>query len=158
MKTTFFKFIITSAVFLAPLASVQAQVTVSEPWVRATVPQQKATGAFMNLSATTSSRLVSAKSPVAGVVEIHEMAMDNGIMKMRAIPGIEIPAGQTLSLKPGGYHVMLIDLKQQIKDGETVPLTLVFEGLDRKQQTLEIKAPARPLNTSGAAPTGAHKH
>jgi copper(I)-binding protein len=158
MKTTLFKFVITSAVFLAPLALVRAQVTASEPWVRATVPQQKATGAFMNLNATASARLVSARSPVAGVVEIHEMAMDNGIMRMRAIPGIEIPAGQTLSLKPGGYHVMLIDLKQQIKDGETVPLTLVFEGLDRKQQTLEIKATARPLNASVSGPASAHKH
>jgi len=157
MKTTLFKFIITSAVFLAPSVHAQvASVTVSDPWVRATVAQQKATGAFMNLSANASARLISAKSPVASVVEIHEMVMDNGIMRMRAIPGIEIPAGQTLNLKPGGYHVMLIDLKQQIKDGDTVPITLVFEGLDRKQQTLEIKAPARPLNSVPA--NAEHKH
>lgn len=157
MTTSFFKFIVTSAAFLAP--SVHAQVTpvtVSEPWVRATVAQQRATGAFMTLSASASARLISAKSPVASVVEIHEMAMDNGVMKMRAIPGIEIPAGQTLNLKPGGYHVMLIDLKQQIKDGDTVPITLVFEGLDKKQQTLEIKATARPLNSMPA--NAEHKH
>lgn len=156
MNTTFFKFIITSAAFLAPLAATQAQVTVNEPWVRATVPQQKATGAFMNLSATSSARLVSAKSPAANIVEIHEMVMEGNLMKMRAIPGIEIPAGQTLSLKPGSYHVMLIDLKQQIKDGDTVPITLVFEGLDKKQQTLEIKATARPLNSAPSATE--HKH
>jgi len=156
MNTTFFKFIITSAAFLAPLAATQAQVTVNEPWVRATVPQQKATGAFMNLSATSSARLVSAKSPAANIVEIHEMVMEGNLMKMRAIPGIEIPAGQTLSLKPGSYHVMLIDLKQQIKDGDTVPITLVFEGLDKKQQMLEIKATARPLNSAPSATE--HKH
>ena len=134
-----------------------AQVTVTEPWVRATVPQQKATGAFMQLKADQSMRLVAGKSPVAGVVEIHEMAIDNGVMKMRQIPGIEIPAGQTLALKPGSYHVMLMDLKQQVKDGDTVPITLEFVGLDNKKHTMEIKAPARPLNAS-VAPPDAHKH
>lgn len=155
MNTTFFKFLITSAAFLAPLAT-QAQVTVNEPWVRATIASQKATGAFMNLSAASSARLVSAKSPAANIVEIHEMVMEGNLMKMRAIPGIEIPAGQTLNLKPGSYHVMLIDLKQQIKAGDTVPITLVFEGLDKKQQTLEVKAAARPLNSMPA--TNEHKH
>lgn len=157
MNTTFFKFIITSAAFLAPLAATQAQVTVNEPWVRATVASQKATGAFMNLSAASSARLVSAKSPAANIVEIHEMVMEGNLMKMRAIPGIEIPAGQTLNLKPGSYHVMLIDLKQQIKDGDTVPITLIFEGLDKTRQTLEVKATARPLNASGGG-HNMHKH
>ena len=86
----------------------------------------------MQLKADQSMRLVAGKSPVAGVVEIHEMAMDNGVMKMRQIPGI-IPAGQTLALKPGSYHVMLLDLKQQVKDGDTVPITLEFVGLDNKE-------------------------
>lgn len=133
-----------------------AQVTVTEPWVRATVAMQRAAGAFMQIKADASARLVSAKSPVANIVEIHEMAMDNGVMKMRAIPGIEIPAGQKLDLKPGGYHVMLIDLKQQIKAGDMVPITLVFEGLDKKQQTVEVKASARAID--GAAKHDAHKH
>ena len=157
MKTTLFKFIITSAVFLAPSVHAQvSSVTVSDPWVRATVAQQKATGAFMRLNATSNARLVSAKSPVANVVEIHEMAMEGTTMKMRAIPGIDVPAGKAVELKPGGYHVMLIDLKDQIKAGDTVPITLVFEGPDKKQQTVEIKAPARPLNTPAAG--GDHKH
>lgn len=138
------------------LSAAHAQVTVSEPWVRATVPTQRAAGAFMQIKADASARLVSAKSPVANVVEIHEMAMDNGVMKMRAIPGIEIPAGQKLDLKPGGYHVMLIDLKQQIKAGDTVPITLVFEGLDKKQQSVEVKASARGLD--GVAKHNEHKH
>ena len=155
MNTTFFKFLITSAAFLAPLAT-QAQVTVNEPWVRATVASQKATGAFMQLSSPANTRLVAAKSSVANVVEIHEMAMVGDMMKMRAIPGIDVPAGKAVELKPGGYHVMLIDLKGQIKAGDTVPITLVFEGADKKQQTVEIKAPARPLNT--AKSEGMHKH
>ncbi len=157
MKTTFFKFIITSAAFLAPLAITHAQVTVNETWVRATVPQQKATGAFMQLKADASMRLISAQSPVAAIVEIHEMVMEGNLMKIRAIPGIEIPAGQTLSLKPGGYHVMLIDLKDTVKAGDTVPITLNFEGLDGKKQALEIKAPVRALN-AGAPRADEHKH
>jgi hypothetical protein len=156
MNTTLAKFIITAAMLFTPFAATHAQVTVDEPWVRATVASQKATGAFMNLSASSSARLISAKSPAAAIVEIHEMVMEGNVMKMRAIPGIEIPAGQTLSLKPGSYHVMLIDLKQQIKAGDTVPITLVFEGLDKKQQSLEIKATARPLNSTHSA--AEHKH
>ena len=83
------------------------------------------------------------RSSVAGVVEIHEMAMEGNVMKMRAVPGIELPAGKTVDLKPGGYHVMLMDLKQQLKDGETVPITLVIEGKDKKRETVEVKAPVR---------------
>ena len=131
----------------ASVGSALAQVTVSEPWVRATVPQQKATGAFMSLTAAQGARLVEAKSPVAGVVEIHEMVMENQVMKMRAIPGLDLPAGKAVELKPGGYHVMLMDLRQQVKDGDTVPITLVVEGKDRKRETVEVKAAVRPLTT-----------
>jgi copper(I)-binding protein len=137
-----------------------AQVAVKDPWVRATVPAQSATGAFMQLNATKGSRLVEARSPVAGVVEIHEMAMVDNVMKMRAVPGIDLPAGKAVDLKPGGYHVMLMDLKQQIKEGDAVPITLVVEGSDKKRSTIEIKAPARPLaSASGGAPGPMqHKH
>lgn len=134
---------------LAIAAAAQAQVTVKEPWVRATVPQQKATGVFMQLTAAQDAKLVAGSSPVAGVVEIHEMAMDNNVMKMRQVAGgLALPAGKAVDLKPGGYHVMLMDLKGQIKDGDTVPVSLVFEGKDGKKQTVEIKAPARPLNAA----------
>ena len=125
-----------------------AEVTVAEPWVRATVPAQKATGAFMHLKSGADARLVSAASPVAGVVEIHEMLMDKDVMKMNRIDGLDLPAGQSVELKPGGYHVMLMDLKGQVKDGDVVPVSLVFEGKDGKKQTVEIKATARPLNTA----------
>ena len=137
-------------------ATAYAQVTVKDPWVRATVPQQKSTGAFMQLTSAQPARLVSAQSPVAGVVEIHEMAMADNVMKMRAIPGLDLPAGKAVELKPGSYHVMLMDLKAPVKEGEIVPLTLVVEGKDGKKETLEIKAMARPLNS--AAPAAAMKH
>ncbi|MDP2824066.1 MAG: copper chaperone PCu(A)C [Sulfuritalea sp.] len=135
-----------SAAFILPA---HAQVTVKDPWVRATVSQQKATGAFMQITSTQDARLVEARSPVAGVVEIHEMAMDKDIMRMRALPnGLALPAGKTVELKSGGYHVMLMDLKQQMKDGDTVPMTLVIEGKDKKRSMIDVKAPVRPLATA----------
>ena len=143
---------------LALAASAHAQVTVKDPWVRATVPQQKATGAFMQLTAAKEARLVSASSPVAGVVEIHEMAMTDNVMKMRALPaGLELPAGKAVDLKPGGYHVMLMDLKGEVKEGSVVPVTLVVQGKDGKKETLEVKATARVANAVAPA-ASAHDH
>jgi copper(I)-binding protein len=155
MKRFTFAALLCSTLFSLP---VLAQVAVSEPWIRGTVAQQKATGAFMLLKAERDSRLVAAKSPVAGVVEIHEMAMEKDVMKMRALPnGLELPAGKTVELKPGGYHVMLMDLKQQMKEGETIPMTLVIEGKDKKQTLVDVKAPVRPLAAANKM-DGMHKH
>lgn len=122
-----------------------AQTTVKDVWVRGTVPQQKATGAFMQLNSAQGGRLVAVSSPLAGVAEVHEMAMDGNTMKMRAVPALELPAGQAVELKPGGFHVMLMDLKQPLKAGETVPLTLVIEGRDGKRERIELSAPVRSL-------------
>jgi copper(I)-binding protein len=133
---------------LVVAAAAQAQVSVKDAWVRATVPHQKATGAFMQLTAASDAKLVEVRSPVAGIVEIHEMAMVGDVMKMRAVDLLALPAGKTVELKPGGYHVMLMDLKGQVKEGDMVPLTLVVEGRDGKRQNLELKAPARPLAAS----------
>lgn len=125
-----------------------ADLTVADAWVRATVPQQKATGAFMRLTSNRDARLVSAASPLAGVAEVHEMVMDGNVMKMNAIPGLDLPAGKTVELKPGGYHVMLLDLKQQVKEGDEVPVTIVVETADGARETIELKAPVRPLNAA----------
>ncbi|MET3497818.1 copper chaperone PCu(A)C [Variovorax boronicumulans] len=149
---------LSAASFLVSTA--YAQVTVKDAWVRATVPKQQATGAFMQISAPQDSKLVSASSPVTPVVEVHEMAVQDGVMRMRQVPSVALPAGKTVELKPGGYHVMLLDLKQQVKEGDTVPLTLVFEGKDGKRESLEVKAPVRALNASAKPATahGDHKH
>ncbi len=149
-----------SALFLAMTVSLaaQAQVTVKDAWVRATVPQQKATGAFMQLQSAQDAKLLSAQSPVAGVVEVHEMAMDGGVMKMRAVPSLALPAGKAVELKPGGYHVMLMDLKGQVKDGDTVPVTLVVEGKDGKRQSDELKVPARTAAAPAMNHGDGHKH
>jgi hypothetical protein len=119
-----------------------AQVTVTDPWVRGTVAGQMATGAFMKLQSAKDARLIEASSPVAGVVEIHEMAMENNVMRMRAVNALALPAGRAVELKPGGYHVMLMDLKQQMKEGEVVPVTLVVESAG-KRETIEVKAAVR---------------
>ncbi|MFN9472851.1 copper chaperone PCu(A)C [Acidovorax sp.] len=143
-------------------AGAHAQVTVKDAWVRATVPQQQATGAFMSLLAAKDSKLVAASSTITPLVEVHEMAMDKDVMKMRQVPSIDLPAGKAVELKPGGYHVMLLDLKQQVKEGDTVPLTLVFQSKDGTRESVHVKAQVRPLKSSGAPAShgahGAHKH
>jgi periplasmic copper chaperone A len=141
----------------ALIASASAQVTVKDAWVRATVPQQKATGAFMQITAATDARLVAASSSAVPLVEVHEMVMDNNVMKMRQIPALELPAGKRVELKPGGYHLMLLELKQQMKPGDTLPLTLVFEDKAGKRESVDIKAEVRALNAAAAQPTE-HKH
>lgn len=147
---------ILGTVFLASAGAAFAQVTVSDPWVRATVPAQEATGAFMRLDTTQDARLVQARSPAAGVVELHEMRMENDVMRMRAVPAIDIPAGKGAELKPGGYHLMLLELKGQMKEGSRVPLTLVIEVRDGRRQTIELDVPVRPLKTP--AGHGGMKH
>ena len=139
---------LTITMALAWSASAQ-EISVKDPWVRATVPGQKATGAFMELIAARDTALVSAASPVAGVVEIHEMVMDGTVMKMRAMARLDLPAGKKVELKPGGYHVMLMDLKQPLRKGDTVPLSLRIEGKDQKAQAVEIKAEVRDLAATG---------
>lgn len=132
------------------VALAQTQVEVKDAWVRATVQQQKTTGAFMQLNAKQDARLVEVRAPIANTVEIHQMSMENNVMRMRAVAGIDLPAGKSIELKPGGYHIMLINLKQQIKDGDLVPVTLVVEGKDKKRQTIELQVPVRPLNSAAA--------
>lgn len=125
---------------------VHAQVTDDGAWARATVPNQSATGAFMRLTARKEVVLTAASSPVAGIVEVHEMSMDKGIMRMRAANRVPLKAGQTIELKSGGLHIMMLDLKKQIKVGDSVPLTLSFTGADGSVSTVEVKA------TAGFAP------
>lgn len=117
-------------------------VEVKDGWVRATVPGQMATGAFMKFSASETTRLVGASSPSAGVVEVHEMKMEGDVMKMRAVEGgLELPAGKTVELKPGGYHIMLMDLKQALKKDSTVDMTLVFKNLKGVESKSTLKLP-----------------
>jgi periplasmic copper chaperone A len=128
----------------AAAAPVHAQTRVTEPWIRSAVAQQKATGMFAQITSAEGGRLVAASSPIAGTVEVHEMSMDGDIMRMRALPnGLELPAGKAVALKPGGYHLMLLGLKQALKAGDTVPVALVIEGRDGKRETLALDVPVK---------------
>jgi len=148
-----------------PVASVQAQsAAVKDPWVRTTVPKQKSSSVYMEITGFRAARLIEASSPVAGVVEIHEMSMENNIMRMRAVPALDLPSGVPVSLRPGGFHIMLMDLRVHIREGDTIPLSLVIELRDGRRETLEIRALARsPQAASGAsgaaaAHGGSHRH
>ena len=128
MNTILTRSLTLAAALLAFGGAAVAQTTVKDGWVRSTVEPQKATGAFMQITSAQGGKLIAVQSPAAGVAEVHEMAMDGNVMKMRAVPALDLPAGKAVELKPGGYHVMLMDLKQAVKAGETVPLTLTIEG------------------------------
>jgi copper(I)-binding protein len=127
-------------------------VQVKDAWVRGTVPAQKATGAFMEISAKQAARLVGVESPVAAAVELHTMSMQNGVMKMTQVDGVDVPAGKTVKLAPGGYHVMFMGLKQQMKPGARVPLTLTFELADKQRESLVLSVEVRDIagNRAGA--------
>jgi copper(I)-binding protein len=152
------KFCTTLIAALTVAASAHAQVSVSDPWVRATVPAQKATGAFMQLTAAKDSRLVQVSAPVAGSVEIHQMEMTDNMMRMRPVDGLDLPAGKTVNLASGGYHIMLMNLKQQLKDGDTVPVTLVIEDKNKKRESMTVNMPVKPINFSSPHAAGAMKH
>jgi copper(I)-binding protein len=132
-----------------------AQVTIADPWVRGTVGGMRATGAFMQINSKTDVKLVAAASPVARTVEVHEMAVVDNVMRMRAVQAIAVEAGKPVMLEPGGYHVMLIGLEQPLAPGATVPITLTFEGRDGKRQQVQVKAEVRPLNAPAKDGAGA---
>lgn len=146
--------VIAALLALTPLA--HAQVEVKAAWARPAVAGQSATGAFMTITATKDARLVGAASPAAGLVEIHEMKMDGTVMKMRAITALDLPAGRAVELKPGGYHVMLMELKQPLKAGDKIRLELRVELSDRSMVTLPVDFEVAMRGPQ--AGSGAHKH
>ena len=155
------KFVAVTAFLLSLSGHLYAQnVDVKDAWVRTSVQGQKATGAFMKITAKEGGTLVGVASPVAGVAEVHEMKMDGDVMRMRALPnGLALPAGKTVALTPGGYHVMLMDLKATLPKDSTIPLTLTFKNAKGEQSQVELKVPV--ATTAPGAAVGApaaHKH
>ncbi len=152
MKTTLAALILG----LASLPAWAADVTVSDAWARATMPGQKVSAAYMRIVASEDARLVSASSSVVPRVEIHEMKMDGSVMRMREVKALDLPKGKTVSLEPGGYHIMLMNLAKPIAAGDRVPLSLVIES-GGARQTVEVQAEARtPGNAAPAQPHHAH--
>ena len=154
--------VVVSGVLAFGLACAQAgsaNVDVKDAWVRSTVPGQMGTGAFMKITAKTGAKLVGVSSPVAGVGEVHEMKMDKDIMRMRAVPALDLPAGKTIELKPGDYHVMLMDLKQPLLKDSKVPLTLMFKDAKGVQTRMELTLPVTNVAPAGASgKADPHKH
>ena len=142
-------------------------VTVAHPWARATPGGAKVGGAYLEIKAAAGrgDRLIAAKSPVAGAAELHNHIMENGFARMRRVDAIAVPAGTSVILKPGGYHLMLADLKAPLKEGNLLKLTLVFE----KAGEIEVDATVEPIGATGphgfdtqpgqpAKATDSHKH
>lgn len=133
---------------LAALAGVaQAQVEVKDAWIRGMVAPQNATGAFMRITSATDAKLVGVRTPAAGMADIHQTKMDGGVMRMRRVDAIELPAGKPVDLKPGSYHVMLMHVARPLKEGDTVPLTLIVEGTDGKRESVTVQVPVKALTT-----------
>jgi copper(I)-binding protein len=135
-------------------AAAQAQpASVKDAWVRAPAPGQKVVGVYMEIVSRTNAALVAVASPLAARAELHRMALEDGVMKMRPLERIELPAGTAVKLAPGGLHVMLIDLKQPLQRGEKVPLTLTVLQLDSgSRSVLTVRAEVRDVEAK------AHHH
>ena len=133
-------------------------VDVQGAWVRATVPGQSGTGGFMSLRSHTALQLVGFSTPVAGAAELHEMAMDGNVMRMRPVDGLELPAGQSVELKPGGHHLMLMALKRPLTAGSSVPLVLRFKTPDGKLLEQKVAVPVRSAAPAGVPAAQVHDH
>lgn len=155
------KFVAITAAFICASGlfvqnSYAQNVEAKDAWVRTSVPGQKGSGAFMTLTAKQATRLVSISTPVAGVAQVHEMKLDGDVMRMRALPeGLDLPAGKPVALVPGGYHIMLMDLKAALPKDSTIPMTLVFKDAQGIDSKLELKL---PVATTAPQGTGEHKH
>ncbi|AEG94756.1 copper chaperone PCu(A)C [Ramlibacter tataouinensis] len=138
-------------------------VQVDGAWARTSVQGQRGSGAFMRLTAREPLTLVGASSPAAGVTEVHEMKLEGDVMRMRAIPALELPAGRPVELRPGGYHLMLLDLKAPLQQGTTVPISLVFRDAKGAERKLDLQV---PVSARAPSPAGgmrllepeSHKH
>ncbi|WP_301101012.1 copper chaperone PCu(A)C [Propionivibrio sp.] len=128
--------------------AVDSALQVNDPYVRLAPPSAPASAAFMVISNSGSAdrKLIKAESPAAKTVELHSHISENGVMKMRQVPGIDIKANARAELKPGSYHIMLIDMKQALKEGEVIPITLSFDDGSKMQ----INAPVRKQTTMPA--------
>jgi copper(I)-binding protein len=132
--------LLAAALLTAAPAETQAQpIEVQNAWARATAAGAKAGGVFLTITDKGGpDRLVGASTPVAAVAEVHETVNDNGVMRMRPISALPLQPGQPVVLKPGGYHLMLMGLKRQLKDGETFPVTLNFEKAGSITTTVHV--------------------
>ncbi len=124
------------------VSTVKSPVTISEIWARPTIPGGNVSAAYMQIRSSAPIKLLKVDAAIAGNVEIHNMNMKDGVMEMKAVDAIDVPANKIVELKPGGYHVMLMMLSKPINKGDSVPLKLTFEGGDKKTFTIDVNAKA----------------
>ena len=129
-----------------------AMPIVSGAWIKTTVPGGNVSAAYMQIKSPTPLKLIKAESPVAGIVEIHNMKMNNGVMEMKALDALDVPPDRLVELRPGGVHVMLMNVKKPINRGDRVPLTLTFEGVGKRPMVVKLEVVAQENNS------GANKH
>ena len=117
----------------------------TQPWARATAGGQTTGAAYVTLSSRTGDKLVGASTPAATTAAVHENAMDGTIMRMRAVPALDLPAGAVVAMKPGGYHIMLMNLHAPLVAGQSFPLHLVFAN----GATADVTVPVEKLGAAG---------
>ena len=140
--------VLLSAALAFTAFAADSSLSVVDPYVRLAPPGAQATGAFMLIKNTSAvdRKLVNAESTAAKTVQLHNHINENGVMKMRQVENIDVKANAQAELKPGSYHVMLIDMKTVLKEGDTVPITLIFDDGSKTS----IEAPVRKLPTAMA--------
>jgi periplasmic copper chaperone A len=160
-ETGLLTLIFSAIMSVAAVTAASAQtVDVQDAWVRPTVAGQLGTGAFMTLTAKAGTRLVGVSTPVAGIAEVHEMKLEGDVMKMRAIAGLDLPAGKAVALTPGGYHLMLMDLKAPLLKDTTVDLTMQFKDAKgvATQQVVKLAVGRAPVGAAAPVPGGHAGH
>lgn len=133
------------ATLLIALQAHAGEIKISDAWARATVPGQAVGLVGMVITSPKDALLIAVSSPVSATGEIHTMTMDNGVMKMRQIEHLPLPQNEAVTLGPGGNHLMLMNIKQMLKTGDTIPLTITVQFADKSEQKVEIKAMVRPI-------------
>lgn len=130
-----------AALLLAATATAQSNaVEVTQAWARATPGKAETGAAYLTLEAPAGDRLTSLSTPVAKAAELHTMTIEGGLMKMRPLSGVDLPAGQAVTLKPGGTHIMLMGLKEALRAGQSFPLTLHFEKAGDREVNVAVEA------------------
>lgn len=153
MKLLRIALLLAASLAIVPSASGAEAVRVVDAWARATVPGQKVAGVYMEILSPIDARLTGVSCHLARSAEIHSMKMENGTMKMRPLKSLDLPAGQTVRLAPGGMHVMLFDVERPLRAGEKLPVTLTVDIAGR---TREI--PVLVLVRKGGEESGGHDH
>jgi periplasmic copper chaperone A len=136
----------------AQKSAVEPSLKVFDVWAKTTVPGGSVSAAYMHIKSAKPLKLIKAESPLTNTVELHDMKMKDGVMEMKAVDAVVIPANKLIDLKPGGFHIMLIKVNKPIKKGDEVPLTLTFENEAKQTFTVDVKAKGQEKDSHS------HKH